>query len=126
MFYFCNIFLVYGFLFTNWIYSIFIGIIFLLWIILAYFFTYRNRLPDCEISLCVVAFVMSIFWIWFISEILVDVLKLFGVLLNVPESFLAMTLLAFGNSAPGKIINMKTTLFKNKTLYLRYPYIYIF
>jgi Ca2+/Na+ antiporter len=67
---------------------------------------------------------MSIFWIWFISEILVDVLKLFGVLLNVPESFLAMTLLAFGNSAPGKIINMKTTLFKNKTLYLRYPNIY--
>jgi Ca2+/Na+ antiporter len=45
---------------------------------------------------------MSIFWIWFISEILVDILKLIGVLINVPESFLAMTLLAFGNSAPGK------------------------
>jgi solute carrier family 24 (sodium/potassium/calcium exchanger), member 6 len=78
------------------------GCFFLLWAVLAYFFTYRNRLPDCEISLCLVAFVMSIFWIWFISEILVDILKLIGVLINVPESFLAMTLLAFGNSAPGK------------------------
>jgi len=44
---------------------------------------------------------MSVFWIWCISELLVDVLKVFGVLIDIPEAFLGMTVLAFGNSVPG-------------------------
>jgi Ca2+/Na+ antiporter len=46
---------------------------------------------------------MSIFWIWIISQVLIDILKVFGNVLNLPNYFLGMTLLAFGNSAPGKI-----------------------
>jgi sodium/potassium/calcium exchanger 6 len=46
---------------------------------------------------------MSVFWIWCISELLVDVLKVIGVLIDIPDSFLGMTVLAFGNSVPGII-----------------------
>lgn len=48
---------------------------------------------------------MSMFWIWFVSNILVDILKVLGVLFDIPESFLGMTLLAFGNSAPDLSVN---------------------
>jgi sodium/potassium/calcium exchanger 6 len=47
---------------------------------------------------------MSVFWIWVTAKILVDVLNMFGVLFNLPSSFLGMTLLSFGNSAPGKLL----------------------
>jgi sodium/potassium/calcium exchanger 6 len=47
---------------------------------------------------------LAIFWIWFIAKNLIDILKAAGIILNIPASFLGMTLLAFGNSAPGKNI----------------------
>jgi len=46
---------------------------------------------------------MSVFWIWCISGLLVDLLKVIGVILNVPDAFLGMTILAFGNSIPGNL-----------------------
>jgi len=46
---------------------------------------------------------MSIFWIWFIAKILMNVLNTLGLILHVPDSFLALTLLSFGNSVPGKL-----------------------
>ena len=48
---------------------------------------------------------MSIFWIWTIAKILVDLLTTIGVLLNIPSSFLGMTLLSFGNSASDLSLN---------------------
>lgn len=48
--------------------------------------------------------IMSIMWIWCISNILVDIIKTFGVIFGIPDSFLGMTLLAFGNSIPGKFM----------------------
>lgn len=47
---------------------------------------------------------MSILWIWFIAKVLMNVLNTSGLILSVPDAFLAMTFLSFGNSAPGKII----------------------
>lgn len=47
---------------------------------------------------------MSIFWIWFIATVLMNVLNSLGLILKVPRTFLAMTFLSFGNSAGGKIL----------------------
>lgn len=44
---------------------------------------------------------MSIFWIWFFAKFLIDILKTMGDILNIPDIFLGMTLLAIGNSVPG-------------------------
>jgi len=45
---------------------------------------------------------MSVIWIWFIAKILMNVLNSLGLIFKVDDSFLALTLLSFGNSAPGK------------------------
>ena len=50
--------------------------------------------------------ILSIFWILCISNFLVDILNVFGVIFNIPTSFLGMTLLAFGNSAPDLGVNI--------------------
>ncbi len=67
--------------------------------------TYRNRLPKALTFLCLFAFVLSIFWIWGVAKVLIDILQVIGVLFNVPSSFLAMTLLSFGNSVPDLTLN---------------------
>jgi Ca2+/Na+ antiporter len=48
---------------------------------------------------------MSIFWIWFLATNLVDSLKFIGVIFDIPSSFLAMTVLSFGNSIPDLSLN---------------------
>jgi sodium/potassium/calcium exchanger 6 len=68
-------------------------------------FTYRNRVPDSIKSLCLFTFVMSIFWIWYLANILIDILNVFGILYDVQPSFLAMTLLSLGNSLPDLSLN---------------------
>jgi len=45
---------------------------------------------------------MSLLWIWFIAKNLINVFNTLGLVLNVPDSFLALTILSIGNSAPGK------------------------
>jgi Ca2+/Na+ antiporter len=48
---------------------------------------------------------MSILWIWAIAKILIDILEVTGILLNIPATFLGMTLLSFGNSVPDLTLN---------------------
>jgi len=48
---------------------------------------------------------MSIFWIWSVAKILIDILNLLGILFNIPSSFLGLTLLSFGNSVPDLTLN---------------------
>lgn len=48
---------------------------------------------------------MSILWIWAIAKILIDVLEVIGILLNIPATFLGMTLLCLGNSVPDLTLN---------------------
>lgn len=66
---------------------------------------YNHKLPNSIKILCIISFSMSGFWIWCISELLVDVLKVVGVLIDIPEAFLGMTVLAFGNSVPDLSVN---------------------
>ncbi len=49
---------------------------------------------------------MSVLWIWLIAKILINILISLGMLLNIPESFLALTILSIGNSAGGRLIKI--------------------
>lgn len=51
-------------------------------------------------------FVMSLLWIWFIANILVDLLGAMGTLLGIPKTFLGMTVLTFGNSVCDLALNV--------------------
>ena len=81
--------------------------------IIFYRISYRTSLPSWHWVLLVSAFSISILWLWFITNILIDMLITFKLLfpINIPESFLSMTILAFGNSLPDFIVN--TSLAKN-------------
>jgi Ca2+/Na+ antiporter len=45
-----------------------------------------------------VSFVMSIFWIWLFSNIIIDLLKILGLLTGLPTTLLGLTVLAWANS----------------------------
>lgn len=68
-------------------------------------FTYRNRTPRWKTFVSFIAFIMSIFWIWFVAKNLINVLDLIGVLFDVKPFFLGMTLLSLGNSLPDLTLN---------------------
>jgi len=70
-----------------------------------YCLTKRSTLPSYVKTLCVFNFIMSLIWIWFVAQILVDMLKLIGTIFNIPSAFLGMTFLAFGNSLPELAVN---------------------
>jgi sodium/potassium/calcium exchanger 6 len=52
------------------------------------------------------SFVMSIVWIWFIANILVDILKIYGDILGINTAFLGITILAFGNQCGDMMANV--------------------
>ena len=52
------------------------------------------------------AFVMSIVWIWLFSDILVDIIIIIGIILNIRPAFLGLTVLAWGNSIGDSIVNV--------------------
>jgi sodium/potassium/calcium exchanger 6 len=60
--------------------------------------TYISQ-PPPKIFFCfaIIGFVMSIMWISFTSDIVVDLLQLFGFILGLPKPLLGLTLLAWGN-----------------------------
>ncbi len=84
-----------------------IGILSILLIISIIFckFTYRNKLPYLISLLCIFSFIMSICWIWLISNMLVSILELIGVIFDLTKPFLAMTILSIGNSLPDLALN---------------------
>jgi Ca2+/Na+ antiporter len=46
----------------------------------------------------VISFVMSVFWIWLFANIMIDLLKVLGLLTGLPTTLLGLTVLAWGNS----------------------------
>ena len=89
------------------------------WIILSYYiiaigiavilnFTiYRTNLPKCEWILLLASLIMSMLWVMVVCNILIHMIDDAKLLLpfEVNESFLAMTILAVGNSVPDFIVN---------------------
>jgi len=63
----------------------------------------EEKIPENDFMIiitCIYSFIISIFWMWAISKNLISFLKFLGVVFNIPLSFLGLTLLAMGNSAP--------------------------
>ena len=63
-------------------------------------------MPNCPIIISVFTLVLSIIWIWFIANILIELLIAISTLINIPDSFLGITLLAYGNSMPDLMLNV--------------------
>ena len=49
---------------------------------------------------------MSIIWIWFSANILIEIIIALSILINIPDSFLGITLLTYGNSLPDLMLNL--------------------
>ena len=69
--------------------------------------TYRGSLPKQENILLFSAFILSILWIWAVTNILMDMISAVKMLIpiEIPESFLSMTVLALGNSLTDFIVD---------------------
>lgn len=50
------------------------------------------------VFLSAISFVMSVFWIWLFAGIMIDLLKVLGLLTGLPTTLLGLTVLAWGNS----------------------------
>jgi solute carrier family 24 (sodium/potassium/calcium exchanger), member 6 len=70
-----------------------------------YFTTEANRPPKFILLFALCGFFLAIFWVNWISNILVDLLGLLGLMFNIPTSYLGMTILAWGNSVGDTITN---------------------
>ena len=93
-----------------WYTTTFIILWYILMFLISIFFfriSYRGTLPKCEWTLLLIALVISILWIYSVTNILMDMITCIRILLpvNLSESFLTMTVLAFGNSLPDFIVN---------------------
>lgn len=49
---------------------------------------------------------MSLLWIWFTANLLVSLLTTIATILNIPDSFLGMTILCYGNSIGDLMLNI--------------------
>ena len=88
--------------------TIMLPILFLLVIISFLFCKFgSHKGGKLSLILCPVSFCLSLMWVWFTATNLVDILKMIGIVLNIPESFVGMTLLAFGNSICDLSLNAK-------------------
>ena len=63
-------------------------------------------MPNYPFIICISSILMSIIWIWFVANILIDLLTTLANLMNIPDIFLGMTILTYGNSVPDLILNL--------------------
>jgi sodium/potassium/calcium exchanger 6 len=69
----------------------------------------RSVVPAYNDKLMALSFFMSILWIIAICGYMIDAISLLGVVLDMPVSFLGLTLLAWGNSAGDFVANPAIT-----------------
>ena len=74
--------------------------------IVLFIFTSKYEMPNYPFIICLFSIMMSIIWIWFIANILIDLLTTIANLMNIPDIFLGMTILTYGNSTPDLILNL--------------------
>ena len=63
-------------------------------------------MPNYPIFICIFTLIMSIIWIWFSANILIELIITISKLINIPDSFLGITLLTYGNSLPDVMLNL--------------------
>ena len=74
--------------------------------IVLYSITARDNAPKWSIVFSLATFIIAIFWIEFIANILVDQLGLFGLIIGINPSYLGLTVLAWGNSVGDMVANI--------------------
>lgn len=79
--------------------------VFTIWAFLVYFNTKVTVAPKGFIVFAVLGFISSIFWIAFMSNFLIDILTMYGILFDLKPSFLGFTMLAWGNSVGDLVAN---------------------
>jgi len=67
-----------------------------------YFTAPNKELPKYVSTFSMIGFCVACFWIYVISNVLMDMLQLIGLLSSLNPTFLGLTFLAFGNSLAGK------------------------
>lgn len=78
----------------------------LLFSLITYYTTKQQHAPEKFIIIfALFSFVVSLVWIWWVANILVDLLSVFGVILNIKAAFLGITVLAWGNSVGDMMAN---------------------
>ncbi|CAD8144515.1 unnamed protein product [Paramecium octaurelia] len=65
-----------------------------------------NQLPSYYIYIQIYITIVSLVWIYCLSGILIDTLTFFGMLTNLSNSYLGMTIIAMGNALPDGIVTM--------------------
>lgn len=70
-----------------------------------YFTTHANKPPRYILLFAICGFLVAIFWINFISNVLIDLLGLVGLMWGIPDAYLGLTILAWGNSVGDTITN---------------------
>ena len=59
----------------------------------------RNAPEDFILGIVsLISFVMSVFWIWLFANIIIDLLKVLGLITGLPTTLLGLTVLAWSNS----------------------------
>ena len=67
---------------------------------------YRKAPPrPYMIFFALLSFLMSVVWIWWIANVLVDLLNVFGTMTNINQAYLGITVLAWGNSVGDMVAN---------------------
>ena len=86
-------------------YWVLLGIGFLCSMI-TYWTTKQQHAPKRFITLyAFLCFLMSLVWIWWVANILIDLLTMLGIVLSINQSFLGITVLAWGNSVGDMVAN---------------------
>ncbi|KAK3988123.1 Sodium/calcium exchanger protein-domain-containing protein [Cladorrhinum sp. PSN332] len=96
---------------TNWTktlaklvcYSLLVSLCLLLGLLLT---TSPNTKPQLHWIICIFGFIISVFWISTIAGEVVGVLKAIGVILNMSEAILGLTIFAMGNSVGDLVANI--------------------
>lgn len=72
-----------------------------------YYMTYRTALPRCHWVQLIVAFVISLLWLWAVINILVDMITVCQLLapIDIPKAFLTLTIVAVGNSLDDFVVD---------------------
>jgi Ca2+/Na+ antiporter len=77
--------------------------------VLLYFVTNRDYAPKWSIVFSLFAFIGSILWLEFISNLVVDILGLISVMIGIDSAYLGITFLAWGNSVGDMVANYVVT-----------------
>ena len=67
-----------------------------------YFTSSRSRVPRYSIIFAFGGVIVSVYWIYIIANLLLNILQAVAFFLNLDKTFLGFTLLAWGNSIGGK------------------------